>query len=220
VSFSLKTVVLGMLVASLFVAAGCGDSDKKSSSTPGGDSREELAQKASLVCETVDTSALKLAANPGTTERDEIRTQLQSNGDQAAVVASDASRLPDSRDRAVIRTAARNGGQAVHALEDVTRDPSDIEAVRKARSDFTNCVTSLKAAEKALDLSSLTPGLSSAGFDKLLAAASTTTTNTTTTETQTTTTGPGPNGGETSDLPLCSDSPPPCRTAGGGVEAP
>jgi hypothetical protein len=38
--------------------------------------------------------------------------------------------------------------------------------------------------------------------------------------TTTQTTGPGPSGGETADLPLCTQGPPPCRTADGTVEVP
>lgn len=220
-SFSLKTVLLGMLVASLFVAVGCGGSDKKSSSTPGGDSREELAQKAALICQTDSSSADKLADNPSKSDRDEVVKELTQSEDQAAVVANDAGKLESSADRDSIRTATRHGGKSAHELEAVARDPNDLEAAGAARAEFAACVTALKAVERAVDVSGLMEGLSSKGFDSLVAGGSrTTTTTTTTTETQTTTTGPGPNGGETSDLPLCSDSPPPCRTAGGGVEAP
>ena len=222
--FSRMVSLLVAVLALVALAAGCGSSDDKKDDGKG----KDLAKSASALCSNLDGAAGELAKEPGTRVVSSVAKTLEQTITQAAVVADDADEVGGSagdygKDSA---TAAKDGATKLQKLPGDSNEEA-LKTALAAKVDYDECVGDVEKLAGAVDGSTAGADLSGKGFDELIdslekakvkadAKKADAKKAAEAEQTQTTTSGPG--GGESSDLPLCSAGPPPCRADDGSVQ--
>jgi len=211
-SLARPLAVLALAIGLL--AAGCGsdDDNDKSSTDSSNAATAQLAKRAADGCNELDAEAANLAKDPSENERSAIEESIRQIESDAAVTRDDAKQASAGAG-ASIGDAAKATDASARKLEDVASDDDALKNARAAKTDFEECRGLVEKAD-----SKLADGVSDGeGFDALINSLKGGE-QTSTTDEPTTTTGPGPGGGETSDLPLCSEDVTPCRNPDGSVD--
>ena len=210
----MRSIAAVVLVATLGLAA-CGDDDKKDDGKA-----KDLARDAHALCQQVDAAAAELAKGPGERVSVTAARELQDTVEQAAVVEDDAGEVGGEAGEQG-EAAAGAAKESAEELQDLSGEDREQErVVARAKSSYDDCSAAVKRLGAETGDDDLADDLDGAGFDaltKALEKQAKSEDEEKSDETDQTQTTPSTSG-ESSDLPLCSEGPPPCRGDDGSIQ--
>ncbi len=207
--------ITAVVLFGTFALAACGDNDNKDDGKV-----KDLARDARALCQQVDDAAAELAKGPGERVSLTASRELQAAIAKAAVVEDDAGEVGGKAGEQG-EAAASAAKESAEELQDLSgEDKEQARVVARAKSSYDDCAAAVKRLGAETGDDDLADDLDGNGFDALAKALAKQAESDAeekpdaTDQTQTTPS----TSGESSDLPLCSEGPPPCRGDDGSVQ--